>query len=165
MAETDFPVARVADEVAVRTRPSLYPAQFAARVEGRAKRALGEAFGLANFGVNRVTMAPGTASALRHAHTRQDEFVYILEGSPVLVTNAGETQLSPGMCAGFRAGSGDAHHLLNRSQEVVVYLEVGDRTPGDAVSYPDDDLMAVPGEDGRWRMLHKDGTPWDRAGR
>ena len=77
---------------------------------GRGKRALGELFGLTNFGVNLTRLAPGGQSALRHAHGKQDEFVYILEGEPTLVTNAGETPLKPGMCAGFKAGTGDAHH-------------------------------------------------------
>jgi uncharacterized cupin superfamily protein len=125
---------------------------------GREKRPLGDLFGLRNFGVNLTRLEPGAVSALRHAHSRQDEFVYILEGEPTLVTNAGETPLRPGMCAGFRAGSGDAHHLVNRGTGYVVYLEVGDRTPGDAASYPDDDLQAVVGSDGKWRFTRKDGT-------
>ena len=85
-------------------------------------------FGLANFGVNLTTLAPQAISALRHTHTHQDEFIYVLEGHPVLLTDEGRTPLSPGMCAGFRAGSGNAHHLINESSEPVVYLEVGDRT-------------------------------------
>lgn len=154
------PIAVVASAVAPRTVPSNYPEPFASRMRGREKRPLGNVFGLANFGVNLTTLAPGAVSALRHAHTRQDEFVYVLEGHPVLVTDAGETPLSPGMCAGFRAGAGDAHQLVNRTDRPVVYLEVGDRTPGDAGSYPDDDLVAVL-EGGRWRFHHKDGTPYD----
>ena len=98
-------------------------------------------------------------SALRHAHGVQDEFVYILEGTPTLVTDAGETPLKPGMCAGFRGGSGDAHHLVNASDADVVFLELGDRLPGDSVIYPDDDLQAVR-VDGAWRLSHKDGTPY-----
>jgi uncharacterized cupin superfamily protein len=127
---------------------------------GREKRPLGDLFGLTHFGVNLTRLAPGAASALRHAHTRQDEFVYILEGEPTLVTDAGETVLRPGMCAGFKAGSGDAHCLVNRSERDVVYLEIGDRSDGDAVTYPDDDLAAVLGPDGKWRFVHKDGTPY-----
>ena len=98
-------------------------------------------------------------SALRHAHTRQDEFVYVLHGHPVLRTDAGDTPLAPGMCAGFRAGSGDAHQLFNPGTETVVYLEVGDRSAGDAVVYPDDDLQARM-VDGRWVFWHKDGRPY-----
>lgn len=128
-------------------------------MQGREKRALGDVFGLADFGVNLTRLPPGAVSALRHAHAVQDEFVYILEGTPVLVTDAGETPLAPGMCAGFRAGTGDAHQLANRSDAPVLYLEVGSRTAGDRVTYPDDDLEAVR-VDGGWRFLHKDGTPW-----
>ena len=153
------PIAVTATEVAPRTKPSNYPAPFAARVAGREKRQLGEVFGLSNFGVNLVRMAPHTISALRHAHTRQDEFVYILQGHPTLQTDEGATLLAPGMCAGFKAGTGNAHCLQNNTAEDVVYLEVGDRTPGDSASYPDDDLQAVL-EAGVWRFLHKDGTPY-----
>jgi len=98
-------------------------------------------------------------SALRHAHTVQDEFIYILQGTPTLITDAGETPLSPGMCAGFKSGSGDGHHLVNSSNADVVYLEVGDRNTGDAASYPDDDLQAL-FEGGQWVFKHKDGQPY-----
>ena len=141
-------------------RGSTYPDHLKPRVAGREKRLLGNALGLTNFGVNLTRLAPGAHSSLRHAHTKQDEFVYILEGRPTLVTNSGETQLEPGMCAGFKAGSGDAHHLQNRTSTDVLYLEIGDRTPGDGASYPDDDLQAVLGTDGKWRYLHKDGTAY-----
>ena len=97
---------------------------------------------------------------LRHAHGNQDEFVYILEGEPVLITDAGETPLRPGMCAGFKAGTGDAHHVVNRTKQGVVCLEVGDRSAGDSVSYPDDDVVAVFGADGKWKYARKDGTPY-----
>jgi len=147
-------------EVAPRAKASSYPEPFAARVRGREKRPLGEVFGLQNFGVNLTRLAPGAQSALRHAHTRQDEFVYILEGRPTLVTDAGDTELSPGMCAGFRAGSGDAHHLQNRTSGDVLYLEIGDRAPGDGATYPDDDLQAIVGSDGSWRFTRKDGTAY-----
>jgi len=109
--------------------------------------------------VNLTRLAPGAVSALRHAHTRQDEFIYILQGHPTLITDAGETPLAPGMCAGFKAGTGNAHQLANRSGEDVVYLEVGDRAPGDSAGYPDDDLQAAL-VDGKWRFTHKDGTPY-----
>ncbi len=150
----------VATEVAPRAKPSNYPEPYASRVSGREKRALGEVFALRNFGVNLTRLQPGAISALRHAHSRQDEFIYVLEGHPVLVTDQGETPLAPGMCAGFRAGNGNAHHLVNRGNEVVVYLEVGDRTRGDSVNYPDDDLAAVIGPDGGWQFAHKDGRPY-----
>jgi uncharacterized cupin superfamily protein len=127
---------------------------------GRQKRPLGDAFALTNFGVNLTRLAPGAASALRHAHTKQDEFIYVLTGEPTLITNAGETPLRPGMCAGFKGGSNDAHHLVNRTAGEIVYLEIGDRTPGDAVAYPDDDIAGVLGPDAKWVFTHKDGTPY-----
>lgn len=126
---------------------------------GRVKRPLGDLFGLSNFGVNHTRLAPHAVSALRHAHSQQDEFIYVLQGRPVLITDEGRTQLEPGMCAGFKAGTGNGHQLMNESAEDVVYLEVGDRTPGDAASYPDDDLQAML-VDGSWKFTHKDGTPY-----
>lgn len=162
MKPAPYPSACVAAETAPRPQRSNYPEPFASRMAGKEKRPLGDVFGLANFGVNLTRLAPGAVSALRHAHSRQDEFVYILEGHPVLHTDAGETALAPGMCAGFRAGSGDAHRLSNPTGEPVVFLEIGDRSAGDAVVYPDDDLQAI-SVDGRWRFAHKDGRPYGGA--
>lgn len=159
MTPHTYPVAIVAADTPPRTTPSNYPEPFASQMAGRTKRVLGAVFGLTNFGVNRTELAPGAISALRHAHTRQDEFIYVLQGHPVLRTDAGDTPLSPGMCAGFRAGSGDAHHLHNPTTEPVAYLEIGDRSPGDTASYPDDDLTAAQ-VDGRWVFAHKDGRPY-----
>jgi uncharacterized cupin superfamily protein len=153
-------MAIVAAEAPPRERASNYPEPFAARMAGRVKRPLGDLFGLANFGVNLTTLQPGAVSSLRHAHSRQDELVYILKGEPTLVTNDGETVLSPGMAAGFKAGSMNAHHLVNRTDEDVVYIEIGDRAERDAVTYPDDDIRAALGSDGRWRFVHKDGRPY-----
>ncbi|MBX3652321.1 MAG: cupin domain-containing protein [Burkholderiales bacterium] len=154
------PAVIVAAEAPPKAKQSNYPEPFAARVAGRLKRPLGELFGLKNFGVNLTRLAPGAVSALRHAHSAQDEFIYILEGAPVLVSDAGETPLAPGMCAGFRAGSGDAHQLANRGNGEVLYLEIGDRSAGDRVVYPDDDLQAVLDASGQWVFLHKDGRPY-----
>ncbi|MFZ5789879.1 MAG: cupin domain-containing protein [Pseudomonadota bacterium] len=136
-----------------------YPAPFRALVAGRARRRLGNALGLKNFGVNLTKLPPGCASSQRHWHTRQDEFVYVLEGEVVLVTDAGEQVLTAGMAAGFPAGKPDGHHLVNRSGRDALVLEVGDRTPGDEGNYPDIDMMwrIVDGEE---RYLHKDGTPY-----
>jgi uncharacterized cupin superfamily protein len=159
MASRSVPIAIPAAEVPPRTKASIYPPALAARVAGREKRPLGDLFGLRNFGVNLTRLPPGAESALRHRHKVQDEFIYILEGAPTLITDAGETLLGPGLCAGFPAG-GTAHHLVNRSSADVVYLEVGDRAPGEEVTYPDDDLQAVLQEDGTWRVAHKDGTPY-----
>ena len=109
MSEDAKPAAIPAFDVPVRTRPSHYPEPFASRMAGREKRALGDAFGLTNFGVNLTRLMPNAVSSLRHAHARQDEFVYILQGHPTLRTDEGSTQLAPGMCAGFKAGTGYGH--------------------------------------------------------
>jgi uncharacterized cupin superfamily protein len=153
------PIAIPAANVPPRTKPSVYPEPFASRMAGREKRQLGEVFGLSNFGVNLTRLAPGAVSALRHAHTRQDEFIYILQGQPTLHTDEGPTRLAPGDCAGFKAGTGNGHALRNDTDAEVVYLEVGDRTAGDTASYPDDDLKAVM-TDGQWVFSHKDGEPY-----
>jgi uncharacterized cupin superfamily protein len=137
-----------------------FPEPLASHMKGRSRHPLGNPFGLTNFGVNLTSLSPGCISAPRHSHSHQDEFVYILEGAPVLVTNAGETSLRPGMCAGFKAGSGNAHHLRNRSDTTVVYLEIGDRTAGDVVTYPDDDVQIVQVPDGRLQVVRKDGSPF-----
>ncbi len=142
-----------------RAKASIAPEPFASRLAGREKRPLGDRFGLTNFGVNLTRLAPGAASALLHRHSRQDELVYILEGTPTLLVGTEEIVLRPGMCAGFPAG-GVAHHLVNRSDADVVFLEIGDRAAGDEVSYPDDDLAAALAPDGTWRFTHKDGRPY-----
>ncbi len=146
-------------EAPARTKPSNYPEPFRSMMVGRTKRPLGDLFGLTNFGVNITTLAPGAVSALRHAHTRQDEFIFVVSGSPTLYTDAGKQVLQPGMCAGFKAGTGDAHRLVNESANAVVYLEVGDRSAGDEAAYPDDDLVAKL-QAGQWTFEHKDGTPY-----
>jgi uncharacterized cupin superfamily protein len=126
-------------------------------MKGREKRQLGDFFGLTNLGVNLTRIAPGAVSALRHAHTKQDEFIYVLQGSPALHTDEGLTRLAPGMCAGFKAGTGNAHRLVNDTNEDVLYLEMGDRAPDDAASYPDDDICAnLIG--GKWQFTHKNGA-------
>jgi uncharacterized cupin superfamily protein len=154
------PIALDAADAAPRKAKSNYPEKFAARLGERVKRPLGDPFGLTIFGVNLTILPPGAMSALRHAHTKQDEFIYVLEGTPTLITDSVETILKPGMCAGFKAGTGDAHHLVNRGQEDVMYLEVGDRTLGDEVRYPDDDIVAIKTPDGTRKFTHKDGTPY-----
>ena len=159
MSTEKRPVALAATDVAPRVKKTAYPPDLAKRVEGREKRQLGDVFGLANFGVNLTSLAPGAQSALRHHHTVQDEFVYILKGRPTLITDEGRTPLAPGMCAGFKAANGNGHHLVNETSEEVIYLEVGDRLPGDGAAYPDDDLAAV-FVDGGYRFTRKDGTPF-----
>ena len=151
----------LASDVPLRAQASAYPEPFASRMAGRRKQVLGDRFGLTNFGVNRATLAPGATSALRHWHAVQDEFVYVLSGHPTLITDAGETRLEPGMCVGFKGGVANGHHLINRTDEDAVYLEVGDRLPGDAGFYPDDDLNARKDAGGTWRFEHKDGRPYE----
>lgn len=152
-------IVRRALDIAPRTKPSNYPEPFFSRMKGREKRQLGDAFGINNFGVNFTVLSPGGESALLHRHSKQDEFIYILEGSPTLLTETEEITMQPGDCAGFPA-QGDAHQLVNRTEMNVLYLEVGDRTAGDKGSYPNDDLKAALGADGQWQFTHKDGTPY-----
>ncbi len=158
-SEAPSPIATVAASVPPRTKPSFLPEPFNSRVAGRAKRILGNLFGLRNFGVNLTRLRPGAESALLHRHSKQDEFMYVLEGEPTLVTDQGEVLLAPGMCAGFPA-QGIAHQLVNRTDRDVLYLEIGDRTPGDEGSYPHDDLKAMLDPEGRWVFTHKDGRPY-----
>lgn len=146
-------------EVPLRTKPSLYPEPFASRMAGREKRQLGDFFGLTNFGINLTRLKPNAISALRHAHSKQDEFMYILQGYPTLKSNDGNMKLSPGMCIGFPAGKDDAHNLVNETTEDVLYLEVGDRTLGDEAIYPDDDIQAKLIDD-KWDFTHKNGDPY-----
>ena len=159
MTEQTNLIAIDAFEAPARVKPSVYPEPFASRMVGREKRPLGDLFGLTNFGVNLTRLAPNAVSALRHAHTKQDEFIYILQGRPTLHSDEGRTQLSPGMCAGFKAGTGNGHRLINETFEEVVYLEVGDRTAGDEGNYPDDDLKALLVE-GKWNFVNKAGKPY-----
>lgn len=139
-----------------------YPDRFKAWVAGRSRQRLGDMAGLKNFGVNLTTLEPGSASALRHWHSVQDEFIYVISGELVLVNNAGESILMPGMAAAFPAGEADGHCLINRSTHPATYLEVGDRTPGDCVTYPDVDLLAVHAAQG-YRFTHADGRPYESS--
>ncbi|MFM7424058.1 MAG: cupin domain-containing protein [Elainella sp.] len=138
---------------------TIYPEPYASLVQGRLKRKLGDLFGLTQFGVNLTELAPGAVSALAHSHSLQDEFIFVLEGNPTLMLGSEEISLNPGDCCGFKAGTGIAHQLVNRSAQPVTYLEMGDRTAGDQVEYPDDDLRASL-TDGVWVLSHKDGRPY-----
>ena len=144
-----------------------YPKQFWDLVVGAERRRLGEAAGLSNFGVNLVRLPPGVASSQRHWHTKQDEFVFVLEGELTLISDAGEQLLGPGLCAGFPAGRSDGHHVINRSSCDAVFLEIGDRNPGDEGEYSDIDMRWKNTDgDQRYVYLHKDGTPYlDADGR
>jgi uncharacterized cupin superfamily protein len=159
MSSPSKPVAILASDAPARTKPSNYPEPFACRMSGREKRTLGDLFDLTNFGINLTRLAPGAVSALRHAHTKQDEFIYILQGAPTLHTDEGMTKLIPGMCSGFKAGTGNAHRLVNETTEEVLYLEIGDRTTEDEATYPDDDIQACQVQ-GKWLFTHKDGSPY-----
>ncbi len=143
-------------EPAIQTR---YPEPFASWVRGRTKRRLGDHFGLETFGVNLVRMAPGAVSSVRHHHSTEDELVYILSGTATLITDSDEFLVGPGMCAGFKAGSGQSHQLANRSQAEVVFIEIGARLDSDEVVYPHDDL-ALKGVDADLVYTHKDGRPY-----
>jgi len=136
-----------------------YPEPYKARVAGRNKRRLGDAAGLANFGVNLTRLDPGAESSMRHWHSKQDEFIYVLEGEVTLVTDAGRQKLRRGMAAGFPGGKADGHQLVNETKKPVLYLEIGDRTPGDGATYTDVD-MAARLVDGKWVFTHRDGSPY-----
>ena len=136
-----------------------YPEPYKSRVAGRHKRRLGDAAGLKNFGVNLTRLEPGAESSMRHWHSKQDEFIYVLEGEVTLVTDAGRQKLGRGMAAGFPAGKADGHQLVNETKKPMLYLEIGDRTPGDGATYADVD-MAARLVDGKWVFTHKDGRPY-----
>jgi uncharacterized cupin superfamily protein len=136
-----------------------YPEPFRSRVLPREKRPLGDALGLTRIGVNLTTLPPGRESSMRHWHSHEEELIYVLEGELVLRTDAGEQTLPAGTCAGFKAGSGDGHQLVNRGTVPAVYLEISNRDPADAVVYPDVDLLwNSPGQPHRY--TRRDGTPY-----
>jgi uncharacterized cupin superfamily protein len=145
---TDLPARRGSD----------YPAPHDRPCRERVRRALGDVFGLTQFGVNLLDLPPGTWSSQRHAHERQDELVYILEGEVVLVTDEGETILTVGMTAGFRAGTANAHHLINRSDRPARVLEIGTRTAEESAHYPDIGMMVREDASG-WGYFTTDGRP------
>jgi uncharacterized cupin superfamily protein len=136
-----------------------YPDPYKQMVAGRFRRRIGNAVGLDQFGVNICTLKPGAASSLQHAHEREDELVYMLEGEVVLVEESGETVLKPGDAAGWKAGSGIHHHLVNRSGRDAVFLEIGTRSSVERATYTEADLIVVKDEGGT-RALRKNGEPW-----
>ena len=137
---------------------SMYPEPYRSRVLPREKRALGDALGLTKFGVNLTTLPPGKESSMRHWHTHEEEFVFVLSGEVVLRTDAGEQVLKAGHCAGFPLGTSDGHQLVNRSSAPAVYLEVGNRDDVDAAYYSDIDLhFNHPAQRGGYSR--RDGTP------
>jgi uncharacterized cupin superfamily protein len=138
-----------------------YPEPYRSRVLPREKRRLGDALGLTKIGINRTTLPPGKESSMRHWHTQEDEFVYVLEGEVVLRTDAGEQLLRAGMCAGFPAGVSNGHQLVNRSDRPAVYLEVSNRDAEDSAYYSDPDVdLAWSLPHARGRITHRDGSPY-----
>jgi uncharacterized cupin superfamily protein len=144
-------------EEVIRKTSTGYPAPYNEQVSGRARAVLGNVFGLDQFGVNVVTLAPGAWSSHRHWHEREDEFIYVLEGELVLADDAGDHLMTPGMCAGFKAGNGNGHHLKNLSDQPTSYLEVGTRLLDDKAHYSDIDMLAIK-ENGGFRFTKRDGS-------
>jgi uncharacterized cupin superfamily protein len=148
---------KIAIESVPERHGSGYPAPFAAPCAARTRKRLGQAAGLTDFGVNLMTLPPGGWSSQRHWHSLEDEFVYVLEGELTLVEDAGETLLRARECAGFAKGSGNGHHLINKSRNIAIYLEVGSRNALDLITCSDVDMQSS-SADGRF--VHKDGTPY-----
>ena len=136
---------------------TIYPPEFAGPLKGREKRALGDVFGLTQYGVNLATLAPGSWSSQRHWHEKEDEFIFVIEGDITLIDDAGEHPLKPGMCAGFKAGVANGHHLVNKTKTLATYLEIGTRSANEVAAYPDVDMKAVK-TDGKFVLTRKDGT-------
>lgn len=139
---------------------SRYPAPFDQPCAKRERRVLGDAAGLSDFGVNLMTLPPGTWSSQRHWHDKEDEFVFVVSGEVVLVTDKGESVLKAGDCAGFKKGKRDGHQLINKSRKPAVVLEVGTRSKDDATVYSDIDMMYVPGKG----YVRRDGTRYAKRG-
>jgi uncharacterized cupin superfamily protein len=139
---------------------TIYPEQFKTAVKGREKRVLGDLAGLTQFGVNLTTLKPGAASALRHWHEVEDEFVFVVDGELVLVEDDGETVLKAGEAAGFKAGVPNGHQLVNKSNRDAVYLEVGTRGATERAHYPDVDLGMTRSSDGKYTLTKKSGEPY-----
>jgi len=143
--------------VVPRRKGTGYPAPLDAPCRERIRQRLGDAGGLTDFGVNLMHLPPGNWSSQRHWHSAEDELVYVLEGELILIEDDGETVLRAGECAAFRKGSGNGHHLVNRSTTTAMYLEVGSRSREDVATCSDVDMMST-AADGRF--VHKDGTPY-----
>jgi uncharacterized cupin superfamily protein len=137
-----------------------YPENYREPCLKREKRALGDAFGLTQFGINLTTLPPGCWSSQRHWHENEDEFIYAVDGEITLVDDLGEHRLRPGDCAGFKAGVANGHHLINRSDRPATYVEIGTRAKNERSHYPGADLQAVKVEGSPFKFLHKDGTPY-----
>ena len=157
--ETKLSGKAIVAEAVSSQRGTDYPEPFAVNIVERSKIALGDAFGLTNFGVNLVHLPAGEISSQRHWHSKQDELVYVLAGELTLITDEGEQTIGPGMTAGFAAAVENGHQLVNRSEVEAVYLEVSDRSQNDICEYPDIDMRCV-SQDNEDIFIHKDGTPY-----
>ncbi len=146
-------------EAPKRTKPSNYPEPFASKMSARIKRPLGDLFGLNKFGVNLTELAPQAESSVLHKHSKQEEFIFILSGDPILVLDAEKIQLHAGECFGFKP-DGPAHKLINETNEIVTYIEIGDRPIDDLVTYPNDDLVAKSNDKGKLSFFHKNGNEY-----
>jgi uncharacterized cupin superfamily protein len=135
-----------------------YPEPYRSRVLPRDKKALGDPLGLTHIGINLTTLMPGKESSMRHHHTHEDEFVYVVEGEVVLRTDEGDQRLGPGMCAGFPAGVPNGHQLINTGDRPARYLEISNRHAEDSAAYPDVDLVYRKAPDGRPIFTRKDGS-------
>ncbi len=136
-----------------------YPDQYKPLVPGRAKKVIGDSLGLKNYGVNIVKLEPGGCSSVRHWHTRQDEFIYVIEGEITVVNDDGEFIMSAGMVAGFPGGAENGHHMFNRAEKDAIFMEVGDRLPGDSVDFSDVDLLSRQLKAG-WQFTNRKGKPF-----
>jgi uncharacterized cupin superfamily protein len=141
---------------------SSYPPPFNVKPAGRIRKALGDAGGLSDFGVNLMSLPPGAWSSQRHWHTAEDEFVYVLSGELTLVTDAGEENLRAGDCVAFPKNAPNGHHLINKSDTLATCLEIGTRSGDDVCHYSDIDLH-IDAKVGRY--AHKDGTPYPTPSR
>ncbi|WP_104027826.1 cupin domain-containing protein [Vibrio jasicida] len=137
-----------------------FPEPFKSHLGQSECKGLGDLFGLSQFGVNLEILEPNAQSALRHWHTKSDEFLYVLDGELYLITDEGEQVMTRGMCAGFPAGAENGHHLVNRSDSQAKFIVIGSRVAGDEAHYPDDDFKWVVKSSGEWVASRKDGTPY-----
>ena len=144
-----------------KTVGTFYPPPYDEPCRARERTRLGDPAGLTQFGVNLLRLPPGAWSSQRHWHTGEDEFIHVVSGEVVLVTDAGEEVLRAGDCAGFKANDRDGHHLQNRSGQDAVVLEIGSRVATSAAHYSDIDMMSMPGGG----YIHRDGTPYPKAER
>jgi len=148
---------RIDPSIVATVKGSGYPQPYDAPCLRRERKRLGEAAGITQFGVNLLRLPAGTWSSQRHWHTAEDEFVFVVKGEVVLMTDSGEEVLHAGDCAGFKANELNGHHLQNRSQHDAVVLEVGGRDSRDGAYYSDIDMLIAPGSK---KYIHRDGTPY-----